>query len=69
LGLRGDIIAGIFAEQFVTKSMQGCVIVDIKSARQLVNSDTNLRRALSRLLENPLATPLYFLEDFSVQLF
>jgi len=49
--------------------MQRRAIIHVKAARQLVNTDTNLRRALSRLLENPLGTPVDFLEYFSVQLF
>jgi hypothetical protein len=69
LGLRRDIVARIFAKQFATKPAQRCVIVDVQSARQLMNIDTDLRRAPYCLLQNSLRTPIDLLEDSLVQLF
>src|SRR6266581_1881724 len=69
LGLRRDVIARIFAKQFTTKPTERRVIVDVQSARQFVNTDADLRRALYCLFQNSLGAPIDSLEDFLVQLF
>src|SRR5437899_9002523 len=51
LGLRRDVIARIFAKQFTTKPTERRVIIDVQSARQLMNIDGDLRCAPYCLLQ------------------
>src|SRR2546430_10001182 len=69
LSLRRDTIARIFAQEFIAKSMKRRAIIHVKTARQFMNRDTDLGRALSCLLKNLLGAPVDSLEDLSVHSF
>src|SRR5207248_9841142 len=67
--LRRDTIVRISAQQFIAKSMSRRAIVHVKTARQFMNPDTDLGRALAGLLENLFGAPVDSLEELSVQPF